>query len=118
MAWSNDLLIVAEQSAGEPKRMALELATKARQLAGQTGGTVSVTLVGPGARGAAQKLAEYGVNSAFVSEDERFVRFPVTAEAEVIERAIERCNPGLVLFGASGAGRASRAGLPRGSVSV
>jgi electron transfer flavoprotein alpha subunit len=105
MAWSKELLIVAEHLGGQPKRIALELATKARQLASQTGGGVVAVLVGPGARAAAEKLAEYGVQRAFVSEDERFERFPILAEAGVIEQAIASVNPGLILFGASGAGR-------------
>jgi electron transfer flavoprotein alpha subunit len=105
MARSRELLIIAEHLGGEPKRIALELATKAHQLAGQTGGGVSAVLVGPGARAAAEKLAEYGVQRAFISEDERFERFPIVAEAGVIEQAIAAVDPGLILFGASGAGR-------------
>ncbi len=105
MTTSFDILIVAEQSSGEPKRMAMELATKGRQLASESGGKVSAVVVGPGARAAAQRLAEYGVERAFVSEDDRFGRFPVMAEADLIERAVELARPRLVLFGASNTGR-------------
>ncbi len=105
MTTTFDILIVAEQSAGSPKRMALELATKARQLASTAGGKVSAVVAGPGARSAAERLAEYGVERAFISEDDRFSRFPTMAEVALIESAVEMAAPRLVLFGASNAGR-------------
>ncbi len=100
-----DVLIVAEQSSGEPKRSALELATKGRQLAKDAGSILSAVVVGPGAATAAEKLAGYGVERAFVSEDERFDRFPILAEVGAVEDAIQRVNPRVVLVASSNAGR-------------
>ena len=98
-------LIVAEQSAGEPTRMAFELATKARQLAAETGGKVSAVVVGRGAKQASAKLGEYGVEQAFVSEDDRFARLPVMGETALVSQAVEMANCNLVLVGASNSGR-------------
>ena len=105
MAAKCDVLVVAEQAAGEPMRMALELATKARQLAAPTGGKVTATLVGAGARVAARKLGDYGVEKAFVSEDDRFARFPIMGEVAVAEEAVRSVEPTLVLVGSSVTGR-------------
>lgn len=101
MASSCDVLIVAEQAGGEFKRIAGELATKGKQLAGQSGGRLSAAVVGPGARQAAEKLGEYGVQTAFVAADERFDRFPIAAECGVVARAVEATQPTLILMGTS-----------------
>lgn len=105
MAGFCDVLMVVEQVSGEPRRTSLELATKGRQLAGEAGSRLSAVVVGPGAEAAAQRLGEFGVERAYVSEDERFDRFPVLAEAGIVAEAIRRANPHMVLMAASNNGR-------------
>lgn len=105
MAGFCDVLIVVEQVSGEPKRSSLELATKGRHLATEAGSSLSAVTVGPGAEAAARKLGEFGVEKAYVCEDERFERFLVLAEVGVVAEAVRRANPRLVLMPASNTGR-------------
>lgn len=100
-----DVLIVVEQFSGEPRRTSLELATKGRQLASEAGSTLSSVVVGPGAAAAAQKLGVYGVERAYVCEDERFERFPLLAEVGIVAEAVHQVNPHLLLIAASNTGK-------------
>lgn len=100
-----DVLIVVEQTSGELRRTSLELATKGRQLASEGGSTLSAVVVGQGAAVAARKLGEYGVQRAYVCEDERFERFPLLAEVKTVAEAVREAEPHLLLMAASNTGR-------------
>ena len=99
-----EVLIVAEQVLGEPRRTSVELATKGRQLAREASSTLSAVVVGPGAAEAARKLGEYGVEKAYVCEDERFEHFPL-AEVKIVAEAIRDVEPHLLLMATSNISR-------------
>ncbi len=69
---SNEIWFVVEHENGEPKRIALELATRARELAEELGGSAVGVALGPGARKVAGRVGEYGAQRVLASEDERF----------------------------------------------
>ena len=69
---SNDILFLAEFSAGAPARSALELATGAAELASQSGGAAVGLAYGPGAAAGAAQLGAHGAARAIVlGDDER-----------------------------------------------
>ncbi len=105
MSTTNDIWVFVEQENGEPKRVALELATKARELAGALGGTSAAVALGPGAAGAAKKLGIYGAATVFVSEDEKLAKYSITPQAQVLADLISQRNPRLVLFPATPTGK-------------
>jgi electron transfer flavoprotein alpha subunit len=67
---SNDILFLAEFSGGSPARSALELATGAAELAGQSGGSAVALAYGPGAASGAAALGAHGAARAIVLGDE------------------------------------------------
>ncbi len=67
---SNDILFLAEFSAGKPARSALELATGAAELASQSGGSAVALAYGSGAATGAAALGAHGATRAIVLGDE------------------------------------------------
>jgi electron transfer flavoprotein alpha subunit len=67
---SADILFLAEFAAGAPARSALELATGAAELAGQSGGAAVGLAYGPGARDGAAGLGVQGAARVIVLGDE------------------------------------------------
>ncbi|MCA1571473.1 MAG: electron transfer flavoprotein subunit alpha/FixB family protein [Chloroflexi bacterium] len=67
---SNDILFLAEFVAGAAARSALELATGAAELAGQSGGSAIALAYGPGAAAGAAGLGAHGAVRAIVLGDE------------------------------------------------
>ena len=67
---STDILFLAEFAAGSPARSALELATGAAELAGQSGGSAVALAYGSGAASGAGALGAYGAGRAIVLGDE------------------------------------------------
>ncbi len=67
---SNDILFLAEFSGGSPARSALELATGAAELAGQSGGAAVALAYGSGAAAGAGALGRHGATQAIVLGDE------------------------------------------------
>lgn len=82
---SNDILFLAEFSAGKPARSALELATGAAELASQSGGSAVALAYGSGAIDGAAALGAYGAARAIVLGDED--RPAITYAAAVVAAA-------------------------------
>jgi electron transfer flavoprotein alpha subunit len=86
---AQDVLIYVEHENDAPKRTGLEAATKASQLAAESGGRVHAVLLGAGARAAAERLAQYGADELHVSEDDVFDEFLLLPQVEVLQSLIE-----------------------------
>lgn len=82
---SNDILFLAEFSAGKPARSALELATGAAELASQSGGSAVALAYGSGAIDGAAALGAHGAARAIVLGDED--RPAITYAAAVVVAA-------------------------------
>ncbi|MEO6295047.1 MAG: electron transfer flavoprotein subunit alpha/FixB family protein [Candidatus Limnocylindria bacterium] len=82
---SNDILFLAEFSAGKPARSALELATGAAELASQSGGSAVALAYGSGAADGAASLGAHGAARAIVLGDED--RPAITYAATVVAAA-------------------------------
>ncbi len=82
---SNDILFLAEFSAGKPARSALELATGAAELASQSGGSAVALAYGSGAADGAASLGAHGAARAIVLGDED--RPAITYAATVVPAA-------------------------------
>ena len=67
---SNDILFLAEFSAGQPARSALELATGAAEMASQSGGSAVALAYGSGAAAGAPDLGAHGAARALVLGDD------------------------------------------------
>jgi electron transfer flavoprotein alpha subunit len=114
---TNDILILAEHESGQAKKVALELATKAKQLAAKCGGSTIAVALGPGAAGTIQKLSTYGADSILVNEDQKFLDFSIGPAAGTMAAVIEERKPKLILCPATPIGKdiASRAAAKTGA---
>lgn len=94
----NSVLIYAEHEGGQPKRTALEAATKAAELAAELGGSVQAIVLGPGAAAAAGKLGQYGVEEVLVDEGDVFEQYLTGPHVEAVAQVVEQSTPVAVLF--------------------
>lgn len=93
-----DVLIYVEHEGGQPRRVALEQATKARQLADALGGKVLAVVLGAGAGGAAEPLGRHGVDDVYVSESTVFDEYLSAPHAEILAQVFEEAGPQVLLF--------------------
>jgi electron transfer flavoprotein alpha subunit len=119
---TSTILIYVEHDHGEPKRTALELATKAAELTDQTGGSVAAVVLGPGANGAGDQLGKYGVDDVFVNDSDVFENYLTEPHADILAQIVEANPASALLFPDTTDGRdlASRlaARLNSGAVSA
>jgi electron transfer flavoprotein alpha subunit len=106
-----EVLVLVEHTAGDVKKVTLEMLTKARQL-----GESSALFIGEGYPDAQAVLAEYGARKVYVA-DHPDVSSYVGAAAEVLAHVVETAKPAAVLTASSPASRetAARAALKAGS---
>ncbi len=92
---SNDILFLAEFSAGQPARSALELATGAAELASQSGGAAVALAYGSGAAAGAAGLGTHGAARAVVlgDEDRPAITYAPAAVAVAREGAVAVLAP-------------------------
>ncbi|MEA2575289.1 MAG: electron transfer flavoprotein alpha subunit [Chloroflexia bacterium] len=94
---NNDVWAIVEtDSAGRPKRLGLELAGMAAQLAGEYGGQGGAVVIGP--REAAETVGQFGASQVFYVGDERCKSDPVGPAVAAISTLISQHNPRLVLL--------------------
>ncbi len=77
-----------------PRPSALELLTKARDLAD----TVEAVALGPGATGAAAALGDYGAKTVYASDDPVFGEYLGQPAAHVLARLVAEHVPNLIMF--------------------
>lgn len=105
MSTTKDIWVFVEHEQGEPKRVALELATKSKQLASELGGSTAAVAFLAGAAKTAAKMGAYGSATVFVSENEKLSAYAITPQAQVLADLINEKKPHLVLFPASPSGK-------------
>lgn len=93
-----DVLIYVEHEGGRPRRVALEQATKAAQLAGALGSKVLAVALGAGAAEVAEALGRHGVDEVYVNEDEIFDQCLSAPHTEIMGQLFEKVQPQAVLF--------------------
>lgn len=95
---SNGILVVCEHENGTPKKTAFELLSKARELAGSTGGSVSALVIGSSS---SEGLGEYGASTVYTVDGAEFATGATGAWVSAIEAAINAANPSVVIGSAS-----------------
>jgi electron transfer flavoprotein alpha subunit len=94
---------LGEVADGAPSRLTLELATLARKLAADSGGTARTVLVGASASGAAAEAAKYG--DVLAVDVDTSGRPTAAAVAPLVAALIDQHTPDFVLVGASNDGK-------------
>ncbi len=92
-----EVLVLAEHSGGEVKKVTLELLTLARQF-----GEPAVVWAGPGAEAAQARLAEYGAAKVYVADGDGFTDYVTAPEAELLASLVREKSPAAVLMASTG----------------
>jgi electron transfer flavoprotein alpha subunit len=89
--------VYAEQSGGQPNASALELLTKARDLADD----VAAVVLGTGAKEAAGALGEHGAKKVYAGGDSVFDEHLAQPRVDALHALVTEHQPSLVLFASS-----------------
>lgn len=102
---SNHILIIAEGRAEGLRKVSFELVNVAQQLANALGGTVQGAVVGSNVGAWAEQLAKTGVEKVFAADNPALENFAPESYAAALAEIINRSQPAIVLFGATGWGK-------------
>lgn len=100
-----DVLIYVDHEGATPKRTALEAASKASEIVGSLGGSVSAVVLGQGAAETAGRLAEFGVDRTYVNDDHTFDEFLTEPHVEILAQIVRDANPQVAMFPDTADGR-------------
>jgi electron transfer flavoprotein alpha subunit len=91
------VLVLAEHSGGDVKKVTLEMLTLARQF-----GEPAAVWAGEGAADGQARLAEYGAATVFVAAGGDFTDYVTAPEAELLASLVADTSPAAVLLAATG----------------
>ncbi|MGE5762873.1 MAG: electron transfer flavoprotein subunit alpha/FixB family protein [Mycobacterium leprae] len=106
------ILVLVDHTDGTPKKVTLELLTKARML-----GEPAAVFVGQGYANAKDRLAEYGAATVYVAEGSEYDAYVVAPKAEVLARVVADTSPAAVFVPSTPEGKevAARLAIKIGS---
>jgi len=93
----HDVIAFIEHTAGQPRRVSLEAATKAKDLATKLGGKAHAVIVGGGANAAAEIVKGYPVDQIHVLDDAALDGFLIDPIVDALESVAKAAGPALVL---------------------
>ena len=93
----HDVIAFIEHTAGQPRRVSLEAATKAKDLATKLGGKAHAVIVGGGASAAAEIVKGYPVDQIHVLDDAALDGFLIDPIVDALESVAKTAGPALVL---------------------
>ncbi len=97
--------ILVELRGEEIKKVSLELASKARKMADELGQRVGAVLLGGSVKHHCDKLASYGVDDIYLSENDNLIQYNTAIYAGILTGLILKYKPNIVLFPATHVGR-------------
>ncbi len=92
-----EVLVLAEHTGGDVKKVTLELLTLARQF-----GEPAAVWTGAGSADGQARLAEYGAGRMYVAEGSDFTDYAVAPEAELLAQLVADTSPAAVLLASTG----------------
>jgi electron transfer flavoprotein alpha subunit len=95
-----EVLVLAEHSGGEVKKVTCELITLARRF-----GEPAVVWTGPGAEQGQARCAEFGAARVYVAADQAFDDYVVAPAAELLAELVRDKAPALVLMAGTAEGK-------------
>lgn len=102
---SKDVYVLAEQRDGVIQKVGIELIGKATELAADLGQQVVAVLLGSGIKEKADVLIKHGANKVVVVDDPMLAEYVTEPYTKALYEVIKKCDPEIVLFGASSIGR-------------
>jgi electron transfer flavoprotein alpha subunit len=95
-----EILVLAEHTDADVKKVTLELITAARRF-----GEASVVWTGPGAEEGQARLAEYGATRVYVAADSVYDDYVTNPAAELLAQLVKEKSPALVLVAGNAQGK-------------
>lgn len=102
---ANTILIIAEGRPEGLKKVSLELVTAAQKLATALGGTVEGAVLGNGVSVWAGALAKTGIAKVYQVDDPGLAQFAPESYTTALAAVVDKSNPAVVLFPATGWGK-------------
>ena len=102
---TNNVLVFAEIRSDQFKKINLELVSAGSKLAGKTGGSVDIALLGHGIDGAVADAMSIPVRTVYVVDSPLLKKYSTEGYACGLEEAVRQADPGIVLFGATTMGK-------------
>jgi electron transfer flavoprotein alpha subunit len=102
---SNNVLVSAEVRDGNFKKINTELISAGAELAGKSGGTVHVAVIGGSIDAAVEEAKSYPVSKVFVVKSPSLEMYSSQGYANALEAVMKQADPGIVLFGATAMGK-------------
>ena len=100
-----NILVFAEHQDGKLKKTALELVTKASELASKTGGQVEAALIGTGIEGLVTELASHGAKKVHILENAQLAQYNTLGYVKVLADLVNQIKPDILLGAASPVGK-------------
>jgi len=100
-----NVLIYVEHQDGKLKKTALELASKAKDLAAASGGQAEAVFVGAVPDSLANELAAYGIKKAYVLNSPKLEKYNTLGTVKVLADLINEIKPDIFLATASPVGK-------------
>ena len=95
-----EILVLAEHTGGDVKKVTCELITLARRF-----GEPSVVWTGPGAEEGRERCAEFGAARVYVAADPAFDDYVVAPTAALLAQLVQEKSPALVLLAGTAEGK-------------
>ncbi len=92
-----DVIAFIEHTGATPRRVSLELAAAAKDLAAELGGASHAVVLGAGANAVANVLKAYGVDKIHVSEDPDVDAYLIDPAVDYLEAAARAAGPAVIL---------------------
>jgi electron transfer flavoprotein alpha subunit len=97
----SEMLVLIDHSDAGPRKVSLQMLTKARELAEITGDTVSAVWLGPGAADAAATLGSHGAGKLYHWDSSDAHAYVTLPQVEALEYVIDMTEADTLLFASS-----------------
>lgn len=101
----SNILVFAEQRAGEIKKIAFENISIAKKLASDLGEEIIAVLVGKSVASLAAELAKYGADKVAVYQNDNLENYNSDGYAKILADAVAEYNAKVVIMGATAMGK-------------
>lgn len=101
----NKVMIFCQTRDGALSEVSLELLTKGRRLAAETGGELEALIIGGRTAHLAEEACRYGAAKVFCAEDERLKDYLTLPYVRIAKHVVEAERPDIFLAGATSVGR-------------
>ena len=101
----NNIFVYCEIEEGLIADVSYELLSKGRKLADELQCKLNAVVIGDDLNGIENNLFKYGVDTAFIFDDNRFYPYRTLPHASIVTKLFEEEKPQIALFGATSIGR-------------